>query len=160
MVPSCCTTIYTHADDVCSAQSLSLSDASTATSVVEFAIPTSESGIITLSSSGSSYGFYYSTSSGLFMACDNAADCTAAKSDSRELCLEVVPSGTAPSACAAWANAQFATDFADGSALYVYDPYGTYSGYWQYTGTSLSSSIGLTSVSPAPRMIPVVRSGP
>lgn len=104
---------------------------------MEFDIPATETGIISLSSGGTALSLYYQTqpASPAYMylwACDNAADCNTASSGTQELCLEVVPSGDLASACKVWAEEQLASSFVDGSVLYVYDPTGTYSGYLSF----------------------------
>lgn len=120
---------------------------------MEFDIPATETGIISLSSWGTALSLYYQTQPAspdyMYMwACDNAADCNAASPGTQELCLEVVPSGGLASACMVWAEEQLSSLFVDGSVLYVYDPTGTYSGYLSFDLdiAQTGASIALTTV--------------
>jgi hypothetical protein len=116
---------------------------------VEFDVPATETGIISLSSGGTALSLYYQTqpASPAYMylwACDNAADCNTASPGAQELCLEVVPSGGLASACKVWAEEQLPSTFVDGSVLYVYDPTGTYSGYLSFELDIAQSGASIT----------------
>jgi hypothetical protein len=114
---------------------------------MNFLVPNSETGLVSLQAAdtGALLDFYVTSRSfPSIYACDSAADCAMAAPGTEKLCLEVVPVGTQPSVCAAWAEQQFPTTFVERSALYVYDPTGAHTGYLGLNTQGSTASITLT----------------